>query len=248
MTTLAEVLADLEWIEKRWPDLYEARKHGTPLPWREPELTREQRAERDHLARQERLQADDDMPGHSRAPLRVDVVDLLRDVLLKADMLHGTIADTAKNKRLPVAESAGDDPRRFIAFARHLLAKAVEADPPLLSRVGFWAASLKERIRATLGEIEDGHRLKAVCPFCLGRTDEQPIGGEHTLRIREIPYPTQGPDATEFVVVCEGGHCTPFAAEVTLWVQGKPAWRQPEWDWLATRLAEVNDQIKESAA
>lgn len=241
--TLADVLTDLAWIADRWPHLHDARKVGTPLPYREPQLTRAQRNARDLLARTERAEADDRMPGYSRAPIRVNVLDLLGDIVMHADLLHEAIAQTIGHDRLPPAASATDDPRRFLAYCRELLPEACDTDPGLLNRAAGWAGKTRRRIASTLGEIDDGHLLKCVCPFCLGRTAEQPVGGAHTLRIRVVPAPAHVDAETELVVVCESGTCEPFAGEVTMTVWGRPAWPTSEWDWLARRIDLINANL-----
>ncbi|MGZ4589141.1 MAG: hypothetical protein ACXVX9_15210, partial [Mycobacteriaceae bacterium] len=95
---------------------------------------------------------------------------------------------------------------------------------------------LIERAHQVLGLISDGQVLKAVCPWCGGRTEAHPTGGAHTLRVRNI----HGLDTT--VVVCEGGACEPPAEDCGTWVRGRPAWRQYEWDWLADRINRTSNQ------
>lgn len=240
---LADTIANLAWLNDRWPDLHEARHRGTARPWREPETTREQREQQDWLARVERAEADGRMPGYSRAPLHVDVLDTLVDILATAETLHDQVAQTIGHDRLPPAASAYDDPRRFIGYVIELLPEAADADPHLAAYAGRRAATMRDQARRALGEIADGHRIKAVCPFCLGVTATAPGGGAWTLRIRVIPKPTEGRDATEPVVVCEGGTCSPLGAECSNWVRGDPAWPWPEWDWLSGRIAHVNGAL-----
>ena len=109
--------------------------------------------------------------------------------------------------------------------------EALDVATPILTTKGW----------STLGDLEDGHTLNAICPFCLGRSPRNPVGGARTLRIRMVEVKHRKPEGDEHVidepvVVCESGTCTPFAAEVSRWVKGKPAWPWPEWEWLAQRL------------
>lgn len=240
---LTDTLTDLEWITTRWPDLHQARLIGTPLPYREPQLTREQRNARDAEAKTERAEADDRMPGYSRAPVRIPILDMLGRIVMRADLLHEQVAQTVGHDRLPPATSATENPARFLDYIRELLPEAADTRPELLARAATWAARTRHHMATTLGELEDGHVLKCVCPFCLGRTAEQPTGGAHTLRIRIVPAPAHLDVDTELVVVCESGTCEPFAGEVSMSVWGRPAWPTSEWEWLAKRIDVINGAV-----
>lgn len=259
-TTLPEVLDDLTWIKDRLPDLWNARLHGSRPRWRERPLTIEQRRKRDQEKRDEKAALDKQarayMPGYSRAPLRVEVLDLWVHILTRAHQLHEQIAQTIGHDRLDSPSSAYDNPARYLTYAEHLLPEAVTMDPGLLQRTGHWAAGARVHMRALLGEIEDGQTLKAVCPFCIGRRQGRAIGGEHTMRFRRVPRPANIPapkgdptdDGTEMMIVCESGTCEPFSNEVTHSYRGNPAWPWSDWDWLAERLAHINaDMPSESA-
>lgn len=242
MTAASDIAADLQWVAGRWTDLHTARLKGTPRPWREPdELPTAVRAERDHLARVERIEADDRMPGFSPAPVHVDILDTLAELLMAADLLHEHVAQTVGHPTLAHPATAFADPGPYLAYVVELLPEACDTDPDMAEAAREKADDMRDLIASALGEILDGQRLKAVCPFCIGVTPTHPAGGAFTLRLRIIPDTVATePDATEPVVVCENT-CTPFAAEVGLWVLGRPAWRRPEWDWLAQRIDQVND-------
>src|SRR5690606_8165485 len=90
------VTADAAWLLETLPLLAETRIKGTPRPWREPNLTPQQRAELDARARAERhrrpptppglrhlLTVDIAPTGEHPAPLHIDVLDLL-DAITKA--------------------------------------------------------------------------------------------------------------------------------------------------------------------
>lgn len=235
---VASAIDDLDWTRNRWDDLVEYRLKGTPRPWREPsELSLEKRAERDMLARIERAELErwGRAPGFSPAPLHVSTLDVMVDVLAEAEALHETIAQYLGVERLEGSISSFDDPGRFLAFAAEHAAAAAEDHDELFDLIVDKAATMRSAVAAELGEIEDGHTLNAICPFCIGVTDRHPVGGAKTLRIRLVEDRLHKGEQ-EAVIVCEAGTCTPFAAECSLWVRGNPAWRFPDWDWLAERL------------
>ena len=236
-------IATLWQVIERWPDLWESRIPGTKRPWRQPtdELPPEVRAERDRLARIEKAERDDRAPGESEAPLHLDVLDLCAEILMAADLLHEHVAQTVGHPRLNPPASAYADPRPYLEYAATLLPEACEADPEMADAAAEKANAMLSKILIQLGEVMDGQKLDAICPFCCGVTTRHPSGGARTLRFRISHYddPKQGkvPDP---LIVCENPvQCLPFAAECSLWVKGRPAWRRPDWDWLAERLLPV---------
>ena len=113
---LGAVHRDLTWVADRWEDLYESRVKGTPRPWREPTISAEKRAEMDALARIERIDREGFLPpppGESPAPLHVDILDTLSDILMRADMLVDLMAATLGKDRPDHAASAFDDATPF---------------------------------------------------------------------------------------------------------------------------------------
>lgn len=236
--TIQATIDDLNWTADRWEDLVEYRLKGTPRPWQQPnELTPEKRAERDALACLERAEVErwGRAPGFSPAPLHVSTLDVMVDVIAEADTLHETIAQYLGHNRLEPAVSALDDPSRFLAYAAALTREAAEHSIDLFELIAEKAAVMRSAVASELGEIEDGHTLNAICPFCCGVTPRHPLGGAKTMRIRLVDDRLH-PGHREAVIVCESGDCRPFSAECSLWVRGRPAWRFPEWDWLAERL------------
>src|SRR5437879_4899275 len=122
LTLTAPVIADLEWVIAYWPDLTEARLPGTARPWRQPELSPEQRAERDHAARIERDERGAWALGESPAPVDVGVLDLLASLLMDADIVHEMVAQAAGVERLDPPTTAFADARPYLAFAaEHLM-------------------------------------------------------------------------------------------------------------------------------
>jgi hypothetical protein len=231
-------IADLDWTAQRWDDLVEYRLKGTPRPWRQPdELTPEKRAERDALARLEKVELErwGRAPGFSPAPLHVSTLDVMVDVLAEADALHETVAQYLGHDRLEPAISAFDDPTRFLAYVASRVGDTARESDDLFALVAEKAAAMRTAIAAELGEVEDGQTLNAICPFCCGVTTRHPAGGAKTMRFRLIEDRLHAGEK-EAVIVCESGACEPFAAECSLRVRNHPAWRFTDWEWLAERL------------
>lgn len=88
--------------------------------------------------------------------------------------------------------------------------------------------TIRRRIAATVGEIEDGMTLKAPCISCRG-IDEDTGQLMYTLRLRAKPDP---------VIMCVNPACQPSEAMCGTWIRSRPAWPQREWDWLADRIRE----------
>ena len=240
MTDCRPTVETLRWVLDRWPDLWESRLRGTARPWRQPDddMPAEVRAERDRLARAERIEADDRMPGYSLAPLHIDVLDTCANLLMMADLLHEHVAQTVGHPTLHHPPTAHSDARPYLRYIIELLPEACEADPEMADAAAEKAGAMQGMILTALGEVTDGQLLNAVCPFCMGVTSRHPSGGARTLRFRfeEIDDPKMGAQVDPLIVCENPVGCTPFAAECAKWVHGKPAWRWPDWDWLAERL------------
>ncbi len=223
---------DLDWIRDHLPELWQARHWGTRPRWREHQDTTTTRAAKDAQARAERSWRADwnakYAPGYSKAPLRVDILDLHEEARTKLDAWW---------------------------LMLHPLPKGTAPDPDDVDHITTAAARLRDKIRGALGLIDDGQVLKGMCPFCLGVGPDTPQGGAHTLTFRRVPRPAAFParpddptdDGTEIVVVCESGTCQPFDAECSLWIRGLPAWPWPEWGWLTQRMAHINDGMRKTA-
>jgi hypothetical protein len=243
MSTLTDALTDLEWIVTRWPDLRALVTSKAPERWKRAltQLDNAQRAERNVQAWLDRHDVKGEVMGEAPAPLNVGMLDLLAGVLMRCDMLHEHVGQTVGHPRLPSATGIDDDPRPFLAYVRELLPEACEADADMAEAAAERLSSIRLSMAAELGDLEDGHTLAAICPFCMGRTPKFPTGGAYTLRIRTVEVThrmSNGEDleAHEPMVVCESGDCRPFAAECSRWIRGNPAWPWPEWEWLAQRL------------
>jgi hypothetical protein len=231
------VITDLNWVADRWDDLVEYRLKGTPRPWRQAgDLSPEQRAARDALARLEIAEADrwGRAPGHSPAPLHVSTLDVMVSVLAEADTLHETVAQQLGHDRLEPAMSALDSPVRFLRWIAERVQEASEHEHDLLQELVDSARHMRTAVTAELGEIEDGQTLNAICPFCCGVTPRTPSGGARTLRFRLVESRLR-PGEREALIVCEND-CRPFDREVDTWHRGRPAWPWSQWEWLAERL------------
>lgn len=236
--SLHQTLARLVTVRDRWPDLEEARLHGTPRPWQHTEMTEIARAERSRRDRQERADiARLRLPvmGYSRAPLHVDILDTMAAILMDADLLHEAIAQAIGHPTLAHPASAYDDPWPYLEYAIELLTEATETDRGMIVGAAEYAEAMERAMLVVFGEFHDGQVLNAVCPFCCGRTFVKPAG-EKTLRVRIVPD-HRDETKTEVVVACENPDgCRPFAAECGMWVKGRPAWPWSQWEWLSERL------------
>lgn len=219
---------------------------GSPMPYRSPTLTAEQREEADHQARAERLERVDLAPGDCPDPYRMDIAELLTDCLVVADHLAELVtAEAEQSLRLWAgswswglpslharARSQMTDPRPYLALLKLLLPEVEDERPDLLEEVEQQTKAATARADTALGNVTDGQRLHALCFVCGGKSDRYPIGGDTTLRVRTL-------HDGEPVIVCEGGRCAPTSADCGTWWKGRPAWRVHEWDWLSDRLGRV---------
>lgn len=199
-------------------------------PWREPTLTEERRAELDYAARIERAERNDIAPGEHPDACRADILDALSAVLERAEDLAHHLSRAAYCPALPAAMRDAD-PRPYLTRAAACL--PVAASGPGGAAVAAWAAGEAARIVAAMSSalalVVDGQRLRAICPWCKGRTEMAPLGGERTWRVRMLP-------GDLVVIVCESGECAPPAGSVTTWWRGRPAWAIGSWDWLAAQV------------
>jgi hypothetical protein len=229
LTLTAHVIADLEWTIAYWPDLVEQRMPGTARPWRQPELSPEQRAERDHAARIERDERAGFALGESPAPVDVGVLDLLASLLCDADHLSYLVqSPSGTDRALGPPSSAFADARPYLQYAaKHL--PLVPGDSPELDVIAGIARGMKQDIARALCLVYDGQRLDVICIWCEGRTELAPVGGEKTWRVRELP-------GQAIAIVCESGTCEPESRYVGTWWRGRPCWPVSEWDWLAKQV------------
>lgn len=236
MTLTAHVITDLEWVIAYWPDLTESRLPGTARPWRQPELTPDQRAERDHAARLEKADRSDDAWGETPAPVDVGVLDLLASLLWDADTIHEHVAQAAGIERLAPPSTAFADARPYLTYAvKHL--PGLEIAEANMGWIEAMARGMKQDIARALCLVYDGQRLDVECPWCEGRTELAPVGGEKTWRVRELP-------GGLVAIVCESGTCEPESRFVGTWWRSRPCWPVSEWDWLAKQVTMGEERQK----
>jgi len=230
-----DVFRDIDFVAEHWPHLLDERLKGTKRPWREPQLSPLRRAEADARARAERRERSDVAPGEHPVPMHIDVVDVIVDVVTTADLTAERIAQAAYVPMpLPPASSAFADPRPYLALIRKLWRTARELDESgVCHRASNDLWSLADDVAIALGLVRDGQTLKALCPWCGGRTTQTPLGGALTLRVHET---YSGVLVVCHGLVCHGRRCDPPPADCGIAWEGKPAWPQHEWDWLALRL------------
>lgn len=225
--TVSRIVSDLRFVIEYWPDLSEARLPGTARPWRQPELTPDQRAEQDHAARIERLERTGLALGEAPAPVDVAVLDLLGEIVWNADEVAGLVADGIMCPRLAPPTTALADARPFLDFAaRHW--DWAEVDVDTYHEIARMVGDMVGRLARALCLVYDGQRLNVICPWCEGRTEAAPVGGARTWRVRQLP-------GDLVAIVCEG-ICEPPAKDVGTWWRGQPCWPVSEWDWLAGRV------------
>lgn len=197
-----------------------------------PALTLDRRKQLAAEAHAERVERTDIAPGEGEAPMDLDVMEALAAILTQAEAMTVRVCIALTISAPKAASSAFADPRPTLRYLTRLLPDVIAHE--VTRQVEWDTRKLIDDASEVLGLIGDGQVLKALCPWCDGRTEAKPNGGEHTLRIRTV----RGMDAT--VVTCEGGLCSPPEAECGTWVRGRPAWLQSEWEWLAARLEQAS--------
>lgn len=218
MSDIRPALADLFWLAEHADDLSEARLKGTPRRWHEAveETDPEKRAQRAAHAAAEHADRSVLAIGEHPAPLHVEMLDLLVDLLATADDLAEQIAQAAGVDRLPAAPSSFADPVPYLRHAAAWLKPAVEADSRLLAHVESETARLRSLIAACLGD-NLGNCLRNTCPFCKGGAHQA-----RTLRFRIVK--SELDRKPDLAIVCESDVCEPPESFVGQWVGKRPAW------------------------
>jgi hypothetical protein len=222
---------------------------GTARPWRTPTLTPEQRNERDRLAKLERAERGHVALREAPEPYSMDTAELLTDILVCVDTIAEMVTAQVEAdliawagpwaKSVPTmhqpASSHMADPRPYLTLLREVLPEVQDERPDLLTELIYQADIFKRRADQVVGHISDGYTV-AVCPFCQGRTERAPAGGEKTLRyrLREAGNP---------LIVCENPLCEPDSQHFGVRFKGRPAWLlMSEGDWLARCIEAVEEQ------
>jgi hypothetical protein len=156
----------------------------------------------------------------------VGVLDLMASLLWDADTIAEHIAQTAGIERLDPPTTALADVRPYLAYAIEHLGAVDEQN--VLAEVARLARGMKDQMAHSLCLLYDGQRLDVICPWCEGRTEAAPVGGEKTWRVRQLPG--------DLVAIVCGGICEPPSKAVGTWFKGQPAWPVWDWDWLAKQV------------
>ncbi|MEN1976888.1 hypothetical protein [Cellulomonas olei] len=181
-------------------------------------------------------------PRRLAAPAPLDLLDLLARFVSVCAEVAETVAQIAGVERLDASASLHVDPRPYLSHARTWLKVAQDANDTTEAWVAEQLHRLADAVAAHLGELADGQVLEALCPWCHGRSERRPTGGDLTLTVyARGPRPGSGGEALrDPMVVCRGTNCEPPPNECGHTVGGHPAWPDREWDWLAARLLPVD--------
>lgn len=244
---LDRIRKDLDYLIDVWPDLVLMLEPGTRRRWSQRRVDPETAARRAEETRQEfeerrklppALRLVGAPPGVHPAPIDVSVLDTLQRVARLADELARDVGEWAAQ---PMGRtfSAHLDPRPYLLHVRAHLSAAQEWD----SRVAPWISDKVRQVVADVashrGELREGQMLDAICPWCGGRTESAPAGGERTISLR---HPSVDDEDDEPLIVCHGLNCTPPVTACSRQVGGQPAWPRREWDWLAAQLRRPEKQ------
>lgn len=204
---LRQAAADAGWLAEHWRYLVEVRIPGTARPWRQTEMAPERRDQLDREARAERLERDGIAPGEARAPVHVDVLD----VLIAGGQWFGL-----------------DVPAGIGLYADSLS----DLDDDGLAAAAVALARLKAETAAVLRLVYDGQRL-GRCPFCRQdralvvrlTADADPLVVCESDRVCEPKQADCGIYVRGFPPrLCVGAE------------RGRPAWRWTDWEWLGRRI------------
>ena len=196
---------DLQYLSDRWEPLVEYRIPGTPRPWRE--MTR--------WIPEDLL---DTMADTSPAPLSVGTLALIMEVT-------GDVKGWLREAGKPLGGS--QTVREGLSLLDGMIGRQEPVQGSWAGCVALWASVMARKVKLHLGEVPDGQRLKAFCPWCW--TDR--------LVIRCLPSPAGSMlEGGEPFVRCESGVCAPGGDAVGSWWEGLPCWPMPQWVWLNEQL------------
>lgn len=221
MNLTERAVADLHLVAELWPSLVDSRIPGTPVPYREPTITPERRAELDHEARQEWIDRNGLAPGEHPDAARAEVLDLMGSLLIDAENLAEGVSLAAWCPILPPPSTAFASPLPY-------LQRAVTYLPGVDARTAAWAAGVARQMAGevvdALGLRTDGQLLRVICPWCHGS-----LLGDRTLRVRILP-------GDLVAIVCEFEMCNPPLRDVGTWWNRRPVWPLHMWPFLAQRI------------
>ena len=211
----------LDTLRSSLPDLRDALLPGSRRRWAQLDLTPEQRARLDHLAREERAAKEETLrrglsvPGSSPAPLRVDVLDTITEIDTSVTGIESLLCEWFGLTPLAGATTADRITRAVTLLDR------VAAHDELADWLDQEARRLLRLARRALDDSEPVRRLDARCPHCSARS------------LRALP--------DREVIVCVNTACRCAEAECECHADrpGRHRWVFAEWPELADQLAEV---------
>ncbi|MGW4641821.1 hypothetical protein ACWEN6_25105 [Sphaerisporangium sp. NPDC004334] len=211
-----EVLADLR---DALPLLDEALLPGTPRRWAQRDLTDDQRARMDALARAERETKHANLArglkalGDGRAPLALDVLDTITDITTSTAELEQAVCE-----RLGLTVRAGASTDQRLADLQVLLGR-IDEHNDLAEHVNDEGHRMRRQARSALGDTEPVRRVDGYCLHCRC----------YSLKA----FPERG------VIVCVNSACRcndPACRCRTHPRPGTHRWYEPEWKKLAHDL------------
>ena len=229
------VVANLEWVIEYWPDLIEARLPLTTKPLRQTRtISREEKDLRDAAAHMERYFRNNLAWGESPAPVDVDILQTLLDVMVYADDLAAELGPEVLCPILAPPTLGQLDARPWLSYA---LARLWELPDEWSEWVWPRVERIYTRTAGALAEIYHGQVVKVVCPWCTGRTEEDPVGGAHTWKVEVLPN-------NQVAIICHGVNCNPPADQVGTWLWGKPCWPITTWTKLAKHVMPEQERAR----
>lgn len=223
----------LDWLIEYWPDLVEAR---LPLATRPPRQTRELDAEgrelRDAEAAMDTYFRTELGLSKSPAPLDINVLQTALDVLVQADDLAAELTEWSVGPS-PLPPGLGDlDARPYL----HAIRARLHDEHHDLGEPGPWHEHVEpriyrmyEQVGRALAMFYTGQVVRALCPWCGGRTFEQPIGGAWTWKVTVLPN-------DQVAIICVGTNCDPPPEQVGTWWGSQPCWPILQWPKLAKHV------------
>lgn len=214
-----KVLDDVRFLLEHWEDLDELLLPGTPRPWRPPQISPERREQLDREARIERLERADTAPGEHADAVPPDVLDVMVDIAAAADRHAPPIAaDAGCSLLLPPAHAWGAA-AHLAHLDHHLERDAV--DLLLVDQLASDVHQLAQDTALVLRLLRDGQTLDSACPWC-----------RMPRALVVVEEPALGP-----LIVCRSRTaCLPPEKDCGIWLRGRPAWSDGEWNWLAGRI------------
>lgn len=215
---LAKAHEYISFVVAHWPDLLESRIPGTRRSWTQTRT----RAESRRQATLEGL----GLAGATKAPapLHLDVLDTIVDVVQIAHALADRVAQLAGVERPDPPSSAYADPRPYLSYVQEHLETAAEVDWQVVDdaldlRSDCSVARARNRTATALRLILGGQVLDCICPWCGG-----------------TPMKLEEHDGSWLVVCRSRLACSPPESDCGTWINGHPAWPPEEWEWLGKRI------------